>query len=134
MPQTRAWRELELDDLRVLAARVVDLQRRVIEREALAQHRLHRAARRVAVAVGADEHVRRERREAAGDLPHVQVVDLDDALLGDERAADRLRVEALRRRLQEDRAPRPRTSETPERAISAAISSDDDRVRALEAA
>ena len=67
---------------------MIDLQRRVIEREALVQHRLHLAPRGVAVALAADEHVRGERGEAARDFPDVQVVDLDDGRLLDERAKE----------------------------------------------
>ncbi len=40
------------------------------------------------IAVGADQHVRRQGREAGGDLPHVQVVHLDDPWRTCERAAD----------------------------------------------
>ena len=57
---------------------------------------------RVAVALGADEDVRREGREAAGDLPDMQVVDFDDPRLADERAADRIGIEADGGRLEED--------------------------------
>ena len=60
--------------------------------------------RRVAVAVGRDQHVRGQRGEARRDLPDVQVVHLDHAWLGDERAADLLGVETARRRLEEDPA------------------------------
>ncbi len=119
-------------DLQQLAADVVDLQRRVVEAEALVQHRLHRAPRRVAVAVGADEHVRGERREAARDLPDVQVVNLDDVRLGDERRADRLRVETLGRGLQED--PPGGAHERDARADhQRGDQQRDDRVGALEA-
>ena len=38
-----------------------------------------------------DEHVRGQRREAARDFPHVEIVDLDHAGLADERLADRCR-------------------------------------------
>ena len=61
------------------------------------------AARRTLVAVvsGAHDDVRRERRKPGGDLPDVQVVDLDDARLRGERVADLVRVEAGRGRLHE---------------------------------
>jgi hypothetical protein len=95
-----AWRR----DVEQLPADVIDLQRRVVDVEARVQHRLHLTARSVAVAVAGDEHVRGERREAARDLPHVQVVNLDHVRLLHERFADRLRVEPLGRRLQEDAA------------------------------
>ena len=83
---------------------MIDLKGRVIDAEALAQHRLHVTARGVAVVLTRDQHVGGERGEAARDLPHVQVVDLDDARLGDERAADGFGVESLRRGLEEHAA------------------------------
>ena len=58
-------------------------------------------------ALGVHQHVRRQRREAARDLPHVQVVHLHHARQRDQRLADLLGVEARGRRLEEDRAPRP---------------------------
>ena len=77
-----------------ISADVIDLQGRVVEAEALTQQRLHVAPGGVAVAVGADEHVRRERGEATGDFPHVQVVHLDDARALHQCRADRIGVEA----------------------------------------
>ena len=58
---------------------VIDLERRVGDRESLAEHRLELAAAGVAVVAGRDLDVRGECGEAGGDLPDVQVVDLDDA-------------------------------------------------------
>ncbi len=113
-------------DLRkCLAARVIDLQRRVVEREALPQHRLDSPARSVAVAVGADEHVRRERRKAARDLPHVQVVDLDNPLGATSArpissGSKPARGAASRKSARPDCAP----ARPPSAPISAAISSD----------
>ena len=74
----------------------------MIDREALSQQGREVEAGAVAVGVGRHQHVRRERREAGGHLPDVEVVDLDDPRPRGERVADRLDVEALRRRLEED--------------------------------
>jgi len=104
----------------------------MFEREALVQHRLHLAPRVVAVAVAAHEHVRRERREAAGDFPYVQVVNLDDAGLADERRADRLRIEAFGRGLEEDPPGRAHERE-PRARHQRGDQQRDDRVGALEA-
>ena len=81
---------------------MVDLERRVLELEPLAKHGLDPAADSVAVGARVDEHVRRERRKAGRDRPHVEVVHLDDARHGEDRAADVLGGHAARRRLQED--------------------------------
>ena len=61
--------------------------------EALLEQPLELAAQLVAVVAGAHDDVRRQRREARGDLPDVQVVDLDDARLGGEHVADLVRVQ-----------------------------------------
>ena len=66
-------------DRQQLAAGVVDLERRVVQAELVVEDLLDPAADLVAVVVAADHHVRRERDEAAGDLPDVEVVDLVDA-------------------------------------------------------
>ena len=58
----------------------------------------------VAVGVGLDRDVGGEGGELRGDLPDVQVVDLDDARLLGHRAADPVGVDALRRGLEEDAA------------------------------
>ncbi len=79
----------------------------MVEPEALVQQRLHLAPRAVAVGLAAHEHVRRERREAARDLPHVQVVDLHDVRQRDQRAADLLGVELRGCGLEEDPPGRP---------------------------
>ena len=84
---------------------MIDLQGHVVDAEALAEDALEVPAHRVAVVAGPDEHVRGERGEARGDLPHVEVVDLDDSGLGGHRATDRLGIHALGRRLEQD-APR----------------------------
>src|ERR1039457_1155814 len=70
------------------AARVIHLQGRVIEAEALVQHRLHVTAGGVTVAVGGDEDVCRERGEAARDFPYVKIVNLDHPRPVHERLAD----------------------------------------------
>src|SRR5512146_791190 len=92
----------ELDRRRAGAGDVVDLQRRVLEGEALLQHPLDLPADGMAVALGAAEHVRRERGEAARHRPDVQVVGLDDARHRRDRRADLVRVELPRRDLEED--------------------------------
>src|SRR5262249_62213958 len=66
-----AGRQLDLEQSLVW---VIDLEGRVLQPEALVQHRLHVAACEVAVALGCDEHVRREGGKAARDFPHVQIV------------------------------------------------------------
>ena len=53
---------------------------------------------------GATSTCGRERREARGHLPHVQVVDLDHARMPRQRAADRVGVEAARRALEQHQA------------------------------
>ena len=97
-------RALDLQQAAVRLARVVDLERRVLDAEALAEHRGELAAARVAVVVGRHQHVRGERDEARGHLPDVQVVDLDDAGSAGHRAADDLRVRAARGRLEQHAA------------------------------
>jgi len=66
---------------------VVDLQRRVLDAEALVEQLLQLAPASVAVVPRGDEHVRRERDEAGRDLPHVEVVHLGDPGRGRQRAA-----------------------------------------------
>ena len=56
----------------------------------------------MAVGAGLDEHMRRQRREAAGHRPDVQVVRLDHVRGGDDRAADLVGVDVGRRALEED--------------------------------
>ena len=69
--------------------------------EAVFEQRLEGAAHLVAVVAGAHDDVRRQRREPRCDLPHVEVVHLDDARLRGERAADLVGVEAGGGRLHE---------------------------------
>src|SRR5579862_6488643 len=88
-------------NLEQLGLRVVDLQRRVRDPPAFGEELREVAPGAVAVAVGLDEDVRGERGEARGDLPDVEVVDLDDSRDGGEGLPDRLRVDAARRRLEE---------------------------------
>ena len=66
--------------------------------------RLQRAAHAVAVVARRDEHVRGQRGEARGDLPDVQVVDLDHAGHGGQRVADGLGIDALGRALEQHAA------------------------------
>src|SRR5437763_17002597 len=54
---------------------VVDLERGVVDVESLLEQCVQRPAQPVAVVARAHHDVRRERREARGDFPHVQVVD-----------------------------------------------------------
>src|SRR5262245_14913654 len=56
---------------------VLDLQRRVSEVEAVAQQVRELEPDRVAVGALVDEHVRRDRREAAAHRPDVEVVNVD---------------------------------------------------------
>ena len=86
---------------------------------------------RVAVVAGRHEHVGGERREARGDLPDVQVVDLDDARGGGERAADRVRVHARGRAL-EQHAARSRAAGSRRSAASARDEQRGDRVGAVK--
>src|SRR5215218_10974873 len=75
---------------------VLDLQRRVADREALLEEVLEPAPDPVAVVPRGDEHVGGEGGEAGGHLPDVQIVDLDNAGVGREGAADGVRVEVAR--------------------------------------
>jgi hypothetical protein len=61
---------------------VVDLKRAVVDVKALLEQVMQRPAHLVTVVAGAHYDVRGQRGEARGDLPHVQVVDLDHAGLG----------------------------------------------------
>ena len=91
---------------------MVDLQRHVVDAEALAEHALQAPAHGVAVVARPHEHVRGQRREARRDLPDVEVVDLDDARLARQRRPDRLDVDAARGGLEQDvggRAQQPRS-------------------------
>ena len=69
----------------------------------------------MAVLAAADEHVRRERGEARGDRPDVEVVHLDDSRCASEPLADRACVDPARRGLEQDRGrvaqDRPRAHE-----------------------
>ena len=92
---------------RPLVARL-DLERRVLDAEALAQQVGQLAAVGLGVAAGADGDVRGQRGHARRDLPDVQVVDLDDVVLGRQGPAD------LRRG--RGRAGRPRAARGRSRA------------------
>src|SRR2546430_2712215 len=89
-------------DRRRCALGVLDLQRRVRQPEALHQGPLEASPGRMAIGAWLDEHVRRERRKAAGHGPDVEIVHLDDVLLLYESASDRLRIGLARRALEED--------------------------------
>src|SRR5581483_4053533 len=88
-----------------LAARVVDLERRVGDAEPLAEEPLELAPDAVAVVARMDEHVRREGGEPRSDLPHVEVVHGGDVRVVGERAPDLLDAHPGRRDL-EQHAPR----------------------------
>ena len=60
-------------------AHVFDLQRRVVDSEALVEEALELEANAMAVRPRLDEHVRREGRKAVGNRPDVEIVGLDDA-------------------------------------------------------
>ena len=75
---------------------VIHLQRRVVDPEAVVQELLELAPAAVAVVPRPHQHMRGQRREAGGDLPDVQVVDLDDAGRTRESAADVLGTDPLR--------------------------------------
>ena len=85
--------------------------------------RLELAPDRVAVVVAADEHVRRQRGEAAGDLPDVQVVDLDHAGVRGHRAGRSPATSMLLRRGLEEARGRARSSDQAARSMIAATSS-----------
>ena len=72
--------------------------------EAVAQQLGELAPVGLGVAAGAHRHVGRDRGEARGDLPDVQVVHLDHVVLRGERAADLVRVEVARGGLEQDPA------------------------------
>ena len=75
-----------------VVADVVDLQGHVVDPPPLGQQAAQVALDPVAVAAGDHQHVRGQRRQAGGDLPDVQVVDLGDRRPGDEGRADLVRV------------------------------------------
>ena len=83
-------------------SRVLDLERRCRQAETLRQDPLEPAPRSVTIRTGGHQDVRGEGREPARHRPHVKVVDLDDVLLGDERAADRSGSASARRPLEKD--------------------------------
>ena len=93
-------RDLDLQRRRL----VVDLERRVVDVEALVEQALERPAQLVAVVAGPDDDVRRERRETRGDLPHVEIVDLDDPGVSGQRVPDLIRIEPGWRGLHEHSA------------------------------
>ena len=68
----------------------------------------------------AHHHVRGQRREARGDLPHVQVVHLHDVRRRRERAPDLLAGRGRAGQASSSTRPESRSSPTPERVINAA--------------
>src|SRR5437763_4024951 len=80
---------------------VLDLKRGVLKAEALGEQQLKAAPELVTIVAGADDHVRRQRRKARGDLPHMQVMDLKHTWLAGQHLPDPLRVETCRRRFHE---------------------------------
>ena len=93
---------------------------------------LELAAEPVAVGVRLDEHVRRERGEAAADLPDVQVVHLGHVRVARHRAADLVDVEVRRRHLEQHAA---RVAEQPDGGAEHERGDEQrgDRVGAVEA-
>ena len=102
LPELLVGGSPELDGRRRREPGVVDLERRVFEIEALAEDGLDLAADRVAVRARVDEHVRGESRKAGRDRPDMEVVHLNDARHGEDRAPNVLGGHAARCRLQED--------------------------------
>jgi hypothetical protein len=85
--------------------RVVDLEGGVVDGEALVEQLLELAADAVTVVAGVvDEHVCRERGEAARDLPDVQVVHVLDVRVRGDRTPDLLDAHPFRRCLEQDAA------------------------------
>lgn len=80
----RLW----ISDARQALRLMVDLQRRVIDLEAFGEQAFELAPDRVAVVAGSDKDMRRERREARCDRPHVQVVHVGHAGILGEGVAD----------------------------------------------
>ena len=105
-----------------VAGDVVDLERRVLETEALAEQALEPPPRGVAVDARRDEHMRGERGEAARHRPDVQIVDLARPRPGRgarwRRRPGRCRWRAPSRKMRPD----SRRSDQLERTISAATS------------
>ena len=93
----------EWDVLRA-AREMVDLKGRVPELEALLEQALEPPASVVTVDARTDEHVRRQRGEAARHGPHVEVVHLGDVGIGGESARDVVGIDPCRRGLKEDPA------------------------------
>ena len=84
-----------------LLVRVIDLQCRVRDLEALVQHPLERAADRMAVFAGRDEHMRRQDGMARCKFPQMQIVHLFHVLAMRHRHADLGRWHPFRRAFEE---------------------------------
>ena len=119
---SRGSADARLADLDELCGRVLDLERRVLEAEAVTQQRLELAADAVAVASRLDEHVRRERRELGGHLPDVEVVHLNHAGIRGHRRPDLLHRQPGRSDVEQD-AARVGSSRHAACSISAATNS-----------
>ena len=90
----------------------------------VAEQPLDLAATAVAVLAGVDQHVRGQRREARGDLPDVQVVDVGDAgETAGSRCSMARRVEPARGGLEQHACAVAEQARTPALAISAATTS-----------
>ena len=87
-----SWRELDLERW-LRRSRVLDLKGRMLDLEAILEQPGQSTPELVTIPVRVDDDVRRERREAGGDLPDVEIVNLDDPALSGERVADLLGVD-----------------------------------------
>ena len=85
------WRRHERDERVVL---VVNLERGVVDVEAIVEQALQLQPDGVAVVAGVDQHMRAERREARGYLPDVEVVDVGHVGMTGELLADLARLHA----------------------------------------
>ena len=88
---------------------MIDLQRRVLDPELVADELLELTPACVAVLVSPDEDVRRERGKPGGDRPDVEVVHFLDSLGVCKRLADLGRVDAFRGRFEQDLVESRRT-------------------------
>jgi len=84
------WARRFSDRHQLIRARVVDLEGGVVDAEPLVDHLLELAPDAVAVISRCHQHVCRQRGEAGGDLPDVQVVHRVDVLVSGDREPDLL--------------------------------------------
>src|SRR5438309_6336360 len=80
---------------------VVNLQRRVLDVEAFAEEPLELEPDAVAIVLRMHQDMSGQRWEPRGDLPDMQVVDVDDVGVVGQRATDLLGIDAGRRRFEE---------------------------------